>query len=381
MKKIIFLIIVLISFISCRHKQSNKQIIQRQIIAYQQQVTKINKNILDLQKQLNVEKLEKKNKTTGGLKFRVRTAKAQRSLFRHYFDASAEVQAVNDVFISAEVNGQILKIYVVEGDRVKKGQLLARLETDMIENNINELKTSLELAKLTYKKQKELWDKHIGSEMQYLQAKTKMETLEDKLKTLQTQYDKSFIKSPISGYVEAVDLKEGELAMPGIKFIHIVNLDEMYITAQLSEVYLPIIKEGDWVSVRFTTYPEIHLKAAVFRIGTVINKQSRTFAVKLKIKNPGKLLKPNLLAIIRINDYTNPKAIVVPSILIKEDIQGYYLYVINKKSGIFFARKRYVKIGKSMGSKTQIVEGLNTGEVYITDGYNNVNNGTIVEIQ
>ena len=347
MRKIALLFVAFVVLASCQRKSTgDKENIEKQIIEYQHQVRKINRKILKLQQQLDEIRMKENNGSSSGLVFRVKTRKVQHEPFRHSFEAVGELQAVNEAFISPEINGQVKKIFVNEGDLVKKGQLLARLETDIIENNIKELKTSLELATLTYNKQKELWEKNIGSEMQYLQAKTNKETLERKLRTLQLQYDKSFIKSPLDGYVEAINLKEGELAGPAVRFIHVVNLDELYVNADLSESYLPVVHEGDTVEVHFAAFNDIKLRVPVYRTGNVVNKQSRTFRVQLKIKNIGKKLKPNMLATLTINDYFNPSAIVVPSELIKEDIKGDYLYVLAKNREWILHKNDTLKSGK-----------------------------------
>ncbi len=372
----LYFVALLFLMASCGHETKSKT--EQQIISYQKQVTAINNKIDRLQ-----QKLDKQNKNkvvTTGRKVTVNVSKLQPSVFNHYFDASAEVESVNEAYISPEVSGQIEKIYVKEGDRVKRGQLLAQLNSDIIKDNIRELKTSLELASYTYKKQKSLWKKHIGSELQYLQAKTNFESLQNKLNTLQTQYQRSFIKSPIDGYVDAIDLKVGEMAIPGQRFFHVVNLGRLYVNAQISEAYLPIIHEGDAVEVRFPAFPSIVLHKTVYRIGKVINKQSRTFKLQLRINNPKQLLRPNLLAIIRIKDYTNPKAIVVPSFIIREDIQGNYLYVVTTEDGQKIARKRYVKTGKSYQQTTEVLEGLRVGETVVTQGFNNVSNGSVLNI-
>jgi len=373
----LFLVALLFLMASCGNE--NKPKTEQQIISYQRQVTAINKKIDRLQ-----QKLDKKNKNkmiTTGRKVTVNVRKLQPTVFNHYFDASAEVESVHEAYVSPEVNGQIEKIFVAAGDRVKKGQLLAQLNSDIMKDNIRELKTSLELASYTYTKQKSLWEKHIGSELQYLQAKTNYESLQNKLSTLQTQYKRSFIKSPIDGYVDAIDLKVGEMAIPGQRFFHVVNLGRLYVNAQISEAYLPIIHEGDAVEVRFSAFPSIVLYKKVYRIGKVINKQSRTFKLQLKVNNPQQLLKPNLLAIIRIKDYTNPKAVVVPSFVIREDIQGYFLYVVTTENGQKIARKRYVKTGKSFKKKTEVISGLKAGETIITQGYNNVTNGSVLNVR
>ncbi len=373
----LFLVTLLFLMASCKNETKPKT--EQQIINYQKQVIVINKKIDRLQQKLNKE--NKGKVITTGRKITVNVLKLQPVVFNHYFDASAEVESVHEAYVSPEVSGQVEKIFVKEGDRVKKGRLLAQLNSDIIQDNIRELKTSLELASYTYEKQKSLWEKKIGSELQYLQAKTNYESLQNKLSTLQTQYQRSFIKSPIDGYVDAIDLKIGEMAIPGQRFFHVINLNRLYVNAQISEAYLPIIHEGDAVEVRFPAFPSIILNKKVYRIGKVITKQSRTFKLQLETNNPKQLLKPNLLAIIRIKDYTNTKAIVVPSFIIREDIQGYYLYVVTTEDGQKIAQKRYVKTGKSFKMKTEVLSGLKEGETIITQGFNNVTNGSVLNIQ
>ncbi|MBN2615301.1 MAG: efflux RND transporter periplasmic adaptor subunit [Bacteroidales bacterium] len=375
MKKITLFLAMIALLASC--KQENKSKLEKEIISYQKEASKLNAKISNLQQQID-EQEKKKNQLTG-LKVRIAVDTLNPQLFRHYFDASASVESIHEAFISPEVSGQVEKVLVNEGDKVSKGQLLAQLSTDMIQNNIQEVKASLSLAEFTYKKQKSLWDKHIGSELDYVRAKSNMESLQSKLKSLETQYDKSFIRAPISGYVDAIDVKVGELASPGIRIFHVVNIEDLYVNAQISENYLPVVHKGDKVSVSFPTYPDIELHEKVFRTGEVILAQNRTFKLQLKIKNRNNLFKPNMLAIISINDYSNPKALVVPSFVIRKDIKGDYLFLVKKdKEGQKIAHKQYVTTGLSSGPYTQVVKGVQPGDVVVTDGFNNVTEGTIV---
>jgi RND family efflux transporter MFP subunit len=375
MKKITLFIAMMALLVSC--KQENKSKLEKQIISYQKEASKLNAKITNLQQQIDQQ--EKTKNQLAGLKIRITTDTVQPQMFKHYFDASASVESVHEAFISPEVSGQVEKVLVNEGDKVSKGQLLAQLNTDVIENNISEVKASLSLAKFTYQKQKSLWEKHIGSELQYLQAKTNMESLSSKLQTLETQYKKSFIRSPISGYVDALDLKVGELATPGMRFCHVVNLQDLYLNAQVSENYLPVVHKGDEVSVTFPTYPDIKMTEKVYRTGEVIQEQNRTFKLQLKIKNRKKMLKPNMLAVLRINDYTNPKALAVPSFVIRKDIKGDYLFLVKKGvSGQWVSRKQYVTTGLSSGRYTEVLKGIQPGDVVVKDGFNNVTEGSVV---
>jgi RND family efflux transporter MFP subunit len=257
---------------------------------------------------------------------------------------------------------------------------LAKLNTSLIEKNIEELKTQLELAETFFQKQSELWEKGIGSERQYLETKNNYETLKNKLATAQEQYNLSIITSPLNGYVEQILLKEGELAVPGMQLMRIIDLEHLQVTAMISEAYLPVIKKGDLVTITFPTFPDIVLEEKVSRVGNVVNQQNRTFTVEGEINNTDGRLKPNLLATIKINDYNAENAFVVPSLVIREDVKGSYLYVAGLNSDYWVAKKRYIETGPSYKSETEVLSGVSERELIITDGYSNVSDGTIINI-
>ncbi|MCD4771840.1 MAG: efflux RND transporter periplasmic adaptor subunit [Bacteroidales bacterium] len=310
----------------------------------------------------------------------VTVTKLQNMEFNHFFKVSGTVEAINSAFISPEISGQIKNIYVEEGERVMKGQILAKLNTSLTDNGINELKTSLELAKTIYKKQKQLWDKEIGSEIQFLEAKHNKESLENKLKTLYAQQEMAIIKAPINGIVDEIFLKEGELGIPGMQIMQIVNLNDLYINADVAESHIADIKTGDEVVLSFSAFPEMEMKVPVFRTGNIINPANRTFKVQLKIKNQNEKLKPNLISLILINDFSVESVLVVPSEIIKQDINGSYLYVIEKIDNKNIARKKYIKTGMSYKEKTMIAEGVKAGEMVVTKGYAQVSAGVEVSI-
>jgi RND family efflux transporter MFP subunit len=301
--------------------------------------------------------------------------------FEHFFQANGTVEAVHDAYISPEINGQVKKIHVKEGQRVKKGQLLVSINSDVIESSIKEAESGLELARTVYKKRKGLWEKKIGSEIQYLQSKTDKESLENRLAALKAQLRMAKIKAPIDGIVDDIISKEGELAVPGMQIIQLVNLDKVYINAEVSESYLPKVNKGDAVRVKFPTYPELTMDSVIYRTGQVVRKENRTFLVQLKLDNPEEKLKPNILAIIKMKDYTSGAAMVVPSIIIKNDLEGAYVYIVEKDDkGAEVARKVYVKTGMSEGSNTMVTEGVKPGHKVIVEGYNLVKNGMAVQV-
>lgn len=188
------------------------------------------------------------------------------------------------------------------------------------------------------------------------------------------------IYAPINGYVEEIFQKEGEQASPGFQMMQIVSLDKMKVTANISEAYLPVIHEGDTVEITFPTFPGLVMHKPISRIGHVVSKQNRTFKVQVYVDNKDGLLKPNLLATIKINNYNSDNHIVIPSRVVREDMKGAYLYVAQKEGEQWTAKKKYITLGKSYRNKSEILSGLESGELIITDGFNNVTDGTLLTI-
>jgi len=378
MKNLLFILIIGVSVTAC-NPERDTETVKKEITETKSSIDELNIQLQELETELMSINSDGNNTYTGK-KIAVRTMTATKQNFEHYFEATGELESINEAFISPEVNGQVVKIAVIEGQKVKKGQMLAKLNTSLIEKNIQEIETQLEFAKIMYDKQSDLWNRNIGSERQYLEAKNNYESLDNKLQTLKTQYDMSVIKAPFSGVVEDIMIKEGELAGPGMMLMQVVSLDNMVIKARLSEAHLSSVKVGETVSISFPSYPEMNMNAEITRAGNVINKQNRTFVVEIKLKNFDKRFKPNMLVNVLFNDYSGNDNFVIPSILIKKDLQGRYLYVINKKDNLDIAEKRYVETGKSYQDKSEVISGLTTNELVITDGYNNVSDGSIVNL-
>lgn len=376
MKRVLIILVVAL-MVSCSGNDSESEI-REKIKAKKVELNNLKKDIHTLENELAgyVEEDSLKDLIP------VKTQKLKPQTFRHFFESSGVVEAVEEAYISPEMGGQIKEVYVDEGDRVKQGQLLARLNTSVTESTIEEVETSLELATTVFEKQKTLWkEKNIGSEIQYLEAKNNKEALENKLQTLRAQMEMSIIRSPIVGIVDQIFQKEGELATPGLQMMQVINLDKLYVNIDISERYLPNISKGDSVRLSFPSYPGKHMTVPIHRIGNVIEPDNRTFKVELKVDNPNEKYKPNMVAITKINDYTADSAIVVPSIVVKEDLTGKYLYVLDDKNETAVAEKKYIETGRSYNNKTLIKKGLRPGMEVIIAGFSQVSNGSEVYVK
>ncbi len=379
MKKLIIILLVISSLVACNQSVDSSDDIPKQISEYESQVKEINAKIKDLKNQLSNNNLKNVDDSK---KILVGVEKVSPKNFTHYLEVTGNVESQLEAYISPELNGLIKSIDVSEGDFVSKGQLLATIDTDIIKNNIEEVKTQLELAKTIYEKQKELWNQNIGSEIQYLQAKTNKETLQNRLKTLSTQLNMASIKAPFDGYIEIVFQKIGEMGSPGRQLFLLVNLKDLKITANVSESYIPFVHKGDMVNIQFPTFPDLKINAKIGVVGAVVNPSNRTLKIQIPIKNKDNILKPNIISNIKLIDYSNDSALIVPSIVVKNNANGQnYIYITAETDDNVFAKKIYVKTGKSYGNKTMIISGLKAGDNVITQGYNTVKNGSLIKVQ
>jgi membrane fusion protein (multidrug efflux system) len=374
-KTFIFSLLAISLFMfACQSEANDPESIKKEINDYENQIIDLKSKIAVLKHQLDT-----MNSSLDDGKILVSYEETKPTTFVNYIDVVGNVESDLQSNISPEINGQIDKIFVKEGDFVKQGSLMATLTTTITQKNIQEVKTSLELAKTVYSKQKDLWDQKIGSELQYLQAKNNVESLESRLATLRAQLDMAEIKAPFDGIVETVFQKEGEIAAPGMMLFEFVNLQSLKVEADVSEAYIANIKVGDSAWLWFPSFSDLELSASVSVVGSIINPNNRTFKVQINIPNQDSELKPNLIANLKLIQATYENTLVVPSIIVKNDAMGNkYLYVMQKDGDQMIAKKRFITTGVSYGSKTQIVDGLSAGDKVIVKGYNTVKNGSLV---
>lgn len=307
------------------------------------------------------------------------TTPVVRKDFMHYVDVQGSVIADDMVDVAAEASGRILKLYVKEGDFVRSGQLVADLDMEAVTKQREEVVKALELANTVFERQKRLWEQNIGSEIQYLETKNSKERLEKSLETIDFQLSKAQVFAPAGGVVEREILQAGELAAPGAPIVQLLNTQKLKVVVDIPENFLTAVKKGDQVAVHFPALGA-EQEVRVSQIGRMIDPSNRTFKVEAQVQNASGFLKPNLLAIMKVNDYSNTDQVVVPLKTVLQEIGGKnYVMVAEQKGGETTARKVYVTPGETFGGEVIISAGLNGGEMLILEGARGLANGELIK--
>ncbi len=306
----------------------------------------------------------------------------QTSSFERYTALQGSIISEDLVNASSEIGGRILDIYVREGQNVRRGQLIAKIDLESIQNQIAEIETSLELASTVYERQKRLWDQNIGSEIQYLQAKNSKERLEKSLESIQFQLSKQNVYSPSSGVVEREIRQAGELTSAGGPIIQILNTSKVKVVVDAPASYLGIVKRGDYVDIKIPAI-EKELRGRISLLGSMIDPANRTFKIEVNLNNSSGLYKPNLAAEMLVKDLSMEDALVIPVNLVQEEISGdKFVYVVdNPAAAELVTRKVYVETGESYDNKVIISDGLNLGDLLIIKGARQVSNKELIAIQ
>ena len=296
--------------------------------------------------------------------------------FRHYVEVQGSVDAKNNVLVSPQSPGVLTAVYVKEGDNVRVGATMAKVDDSILRQSIEEVKNQLSLVQTVFEKQSRLWEQKIGTELQYLQAKNNKEALEKKLVTLNTQLGQSRITAPISGVVDQVNAKIGEMASPGMPIARVVNLSSLKVVAKVADSYVASIRKGDEVKIKFPDLDQ-EFTARVTFVSTTVDPLSRTFKIEANLPSSS-ALKPNMLAQVQINDATKNGAIVIDQNLVQTTENGQVVYVAETEGNRKVAKSRTIKTGLSYNGKVEVLEGLKAGDQLITQGYQEVADGQTV---
>jgi RND family efflux transporter MFP subunit len=298
-------------------------------------------------------------------------------VFNHYIEVQGKLDGDDNLAIYPETMGNVVEIYAKVGQRVSTGQVLARLNDEAYQEQLRSLRSTYDLAVETFRKQENLWNQQIGSEMQYLQAKTNKEALEAQIAGIKKQIDMTRIKSPISGNVEESLVKVGQAVSPSFPAFRVVNFSNLKVTADVAEAYTSKINPGDEVIVYL---PDVRqeIVAKVSFCSKYINPTNRTFIVEAQLSTGADHLKANMVAVLKINDYRSPEAFILPVNLVRTDNKGQYVLLAAPENNLYVARKRAIQTGQIYNGYAEVVSGLEPGQKIITGGYLNLNDGEAV---
>jgi len=298
--------------------------------------------------------------------------------FDHYIDVQGRVDGDENTTISARAMGPVIRVLVKTGDMVRTGQVLAELDAEIVKRQMDDLKVSLKFATDVYNKQKALWEKEVGTEIQYLTAKNNKESLEQKLNTLKENLDMYSIKSPINGAIDEVFAKIGQNIAPGMPCFRVVNFNNLKAKADVAETYASQIREGNLVKLMFPDLENKEVISSISFTSRVINQMNRTFTIEANLP-AGKDFIPNMICVFKVMDYQSKNAIVVPVNTIQKTENNSYVVVAQIINGKQAALKKEVKIGKIYQDKAEIISGLTAGDMLITTGYQDLNDNDLIK--
>jgi membrane fusion protein (multidrug efflux system) len=369
MKKIIFLSLATLTLFSCKKEENNSLeslLNSKNAKALQEKKASLQADITKIDEVLNTLEVKKDEALVSVL-----TVKD--TVFNHYLEIQGNVDTNENVLIQPEMPGTLVSLNVKAGQRVAKGQILGRVDDAGMSQQLASLQNQYALAKTNFDRQKNLWNQKIGSEMQYLQAQTNMVSAQRGVAQMKAQLSKTLIKAPFSGTIDEVFVERGQVVAASPQgLMRIVNLGNMYVSTTVPENYIGKIKVGTTVDVFLSALGKTYAKEKYAKLANFINPSNRSFGIEVSVPNPDGLLRPNQVAKLKIIDYSNKTAIVVPSTIIQKDANGdQYVYLvtqINGKTGI--AKKALVKTGQSSNNSTEILGGITPQDVIVLDGAN-----------
>lgn len=362
MKKILYISAVLL-LAACSNKPKDKK---TELADLKKQQADINAKIAALQKQVGSQDSTKSADVSA-----VTIAPGQ---FTNYVQVQGRIDAQDNVTAYPQAQGVITALYVKAGDHVSKGQILAQLDNSVLQQNIAQAQAQATLMSTLYQRQKNLWDQKIGTEVQYLQAQTNLQSAQKQVAGLRQQADMYRIVSPISGTVDQMDLKLGQVAAPGSTGIRVINADQLKVKADVPESYSGSINQGDMVKV---IIPDLNdsVTAKVAFAAKAIDPSSRSFGIEIKLPQ-NKEFRPNMTAVLKIADYTKHNALAVPVNAIQKSEQGDYVFV--NENGI--AKQKRITEGATSGDKTEVTSGLASGDQVITEGASDLEDGDHIHV-
>ena len=339
---------------------------------------KISEEIIVLEKE--IAKLD----TSAGVKEKeklVTLSVVEPGKFTHYIDLKGRIDAENIAYVTPKgMGGMVTAVYVKEGQQVRKGQLLLRLDNSVGQRQIELLQTQLSYARDIYQRQQNLWNQNIGTEVQLLTAKNNVEMIQKQIATAREQLAEANVYAQINGVADEVNIKVGETFSPqtaAMAGIRIVNTGDLKVVAEVPENYNGRVGVGTNLLITLPEQNNDTVRVKVNVVGKVINPNTRAFEIEARIPS-GKNLKPNQLAMVKIQDYSSSTAISIPINTLQNDEKGKFVMVAVKENGKMIARKRPINIGELYGDRLEVKGGLQTGDTLIIEGFQGLYDGQMI---
>ena len=298
--------------------------------------------------------------------------------FLHYHEIQGNTVSKSMIYIRPEITGIVTQLPVKEGDYVTKGQLLISMSNSTLVAQVGELEQQLEFASFLFAKQKKLYDDGIGTEIQLKELENNVLRLKKAITTINTQIEKSEILAPFSGYIEQLTVQVGESVGPMNMAIHLVNLEDLFVSADVSENLLPDLKLNNDLVAHFPALNEVLYNLKLTRIGKVVNHVNRTIKIEAKIPNNNINLVPNLMSILKINDYKNDSAVVLSSrLVLKNDLGETFVKVVTNENKVDILP---IRIGKQQGEMVEVISDLPVGTLVVDKGKSTIASGQTVKV-
>lgn len=375
----------IIFFISCgpkKTKSTEEVLASGDYTLIQKKKGEIKTQINDLKVELNKLNYILEKMDTDKNLFLVSAIKLKQKKFNHYLNFQGSLDTDQNVVIYPELPGLLKNIYVQQGNKVKKGQLIAKISDNGLTDQLEQLELQRDLAKTTFERLQKLWNQKIGSEIQYLQAETNFKSLEKKISQMKDQEDKTRILAPFDGIIDDIIADVGSNLAPGLTpILRIINIEKMKVSAEIPEIHIPYIKKNKNVKI-YVPILDKQILGNISSVGNFINPNNRSFSIEIKLLNESNELKPNMTVSLEINDYQNESAILIPSKDILEDEEGsFYVYkLVSDGNDNYKTNKVMIEKGKSYNNMTEIKTGLKEDDLIINDGLRQVEDGQIVKV-
>jgi RND family efflux transporter MFP subunit len=382
MMKIYSILIICLFFVACQ-QDVKEDVVPTDLAGKKEYLKQKQQELSSLEKEVKVleEEIIKLDPTVKKKATLVTVDTIQLSDFERYTTLQGNIISDDLINASSSIGGRLLDVYVREGQPIRKGQLIAKVDLEAVEKQIGEIETSLELAQTVYERQKRLWDQDIGSEIQYLQAKNNKERLEKSLESIQLQLSKQNVYSPASGIVEREVRQAGEMTSAGGPILQILNTYKVKVVVDAPESFLGVVKRGQYVDISVPAL-EKEFKGKITQLGRTIDPANRTFKVEVALNNSRGEYKPNLLAEMLVKEFEQTEVIVLPLELIQREVSGdEYVYVVKDPTAEEWVTKKvYVQTGESYDNNIVVEDGLQTNDLVVVKGARQLLNNELITI-